>query len=207
VAGAPHAVTAALAAAAGRRERAKVLRDAPIGWRNNASQDQEVTFSELTVGYRFDRSGRLAALHVDGVPYADAVLHAATGEEVDLALDGRRVRYRVRTGAAGSVYVNSPEGQASLRRHPRFAAPEEHLPAGSLASPMPGAVARVMAAQGDRVARGQPLLVIEAMKMEHEIVAPSEGVLSELLVAVGTQVQAGTMLAVVADAEREERSA
>ena len=62
---------------------------------------------------------------------------------------------------------------------------------------MPGAVARVVVAVGDRVALGQPLLWLEAMKMQHQIDAPASGIVSELPVQVGQQVDVGAVLAVV----------
>jgi propionyl-CoA carboxylase alpha chain len=65
---------------------------------------------------------------------------------------------------------------------------------------MPGKVIRVDAAPGDTVVAGQSLLVLEAMKMEHEILAPTAGVLTALPVGVGDQVDAGTLLAAIEDA-------
>jgi propionyl-CoA carboxylase alpha chain len=62
---------------------------------------------------------------------------------------------------------------------------------------MPGAVVRVAAAQGDRVTVGQPLVVLEAMKMEHTVVAPLDGVVTALHVRPGDQVESGQALAVV----------
>jgi biotin carboxyl carrier protein len=62
---------------------------------------------------------------------------------------------------------------------------------------MPGAVVRVAAAQGDRVTVGQPLVVLEAMKMEHTVAAPVDGVVSALHVRLGDQVESGQALAVV----------
>ena len=64
---------------------------------------------------------------------------------------------------------------------------------------MPGSVVRVMVAPGDSVQARQPVLVIEAMKMEHEIVAPAAGVVTELRVAEGAQVETGAVLAVIED--------
>ena len=58
----------------------------------------------------------------------------------------------------------------------------------------------VVAPAGTRVARGDRLVVLEAMKMEHEILAPADGVLAELPVAVGTQVDAGSLLAAIEEA-------
>ena len=63
---------------------------------------------------------------------------------------------------------------------------------------MPGTVLRVIIAEGEPVEARQPLLVLEAMKMEHEIVAPVAGVVRELRVAAGAQVEAGAILAVIA---------
>ncbi len=61
-------------------------------------------------------------------------------------------------------------------------------PGGTVRSPMPGTVLAVRVASGDSVAAGQPLLVVEAMKMEHTITAPVDGVVTELLARTGQQV-------------------
>ncbi|MDP4300312.1 acetyl/propionyl/methylcrotonyl-CoA carboxylase subunit alpha [Leptothrix discophora] len=65
---------------------------------------------------------------------------------------------------------------------------------GRLTAPMPGKVVALLARAGDRVERGQPLAVMEAMKMEHTIAAPRDGVVAELLYAVGDQVGEGAEL-------------
>ena len=66
--------------------------------------------------------------------------------------------------------------------------------AGSLAAPMPGRVVRVMTQPGARVAKGEPLVILEAMKMEHTIAAPSDGVVKEIHFADGEQVLEGAQL-------------
>jgi propionyl-CoA carboxylase alpha chain len=124
------------------------------------------------------------------------VLHSAAAGEVDLILAGVRRRYRVRRHG-NAVEVNVPAGQCSLLELERFPDAARQDAPGSLLAPMPGKVIRVDATQGDEVAAGQPLLVLEAMKMEHEIVAPSAGVLTSLPVSVGDQVDAGTLLAAI----------
>ncbi|WP_035848048.1 biotin/lipoyl-containing protein, partial [Cupriavidus neocaledonicus] len=65
---------------------------------------------------------------------------------------------------------------------------------GKLTAPMPGKVIAVMVEAGSTVARGTPLLVMEAMKMEHTISAPADGVVSEILYGVGEQVAEGAQL-------------
>lgn len=65
---------------------------------------------------------------------------------------------------------------------------------GGLVAPMPGKVVAVLVAAGDKVARGQPLVVMEAMKMEHTITAPADGEVAEIRHAVGEQVVEGAAL-------------
>ncbi len=65
---------------------------------------------------------------------------------------------------------------------------------GGLESPMPGLVTRVWVAAGDAVTRGQPLLAIEAMKMEHLIRAPRDGRVKRLVAAAGEMVDGGVAL-------------
>ncbi|WP_354699893.1 Acetyl-/propionyl-coenzyme A carboxylase alpha chain [Paraconexibacter sp. AEG42_29] len=192
------ALAAALAGAAGRRAAATVLAGVPSGWRNNPAVPQVARFAtahedELEVRYRYDRTGTQL------VEPAGIVLHAVAADAVTLTADGLRRTYRV-----GPDAVTTPDGEAPLRKLPRFVDPTAALSAGSLTSPMPGTVLRVLAEAGAQVTAGTPLLVLEAMKMEHEIVAPADGTLSALPVAAGDQVSAGDVLAVVdaPDAQR-----
>ncbi|HEY0014380.1 MAG TPA: acetyl/propionyl/methylcrotonyl-CoA carboxylase subunit alpha [Allosphingosinicella sp.] len=74
---------------------------------------------------------------------------------------------------------------------------------GTMLSPMPGRVLSVEVRQGDRVSKGQKLLTLEAMKMEHSLVAPFDGVVAELAAVAGGQVTEGTMLVRVEKGEAE----
>lgn len=66
---------------------------------------------------------------------------------------------------------------------------------------MPGTVLLVKAAEGDRVTAGQPLVVVEAMKMEHTLTAPADGVLAELRVRPGQTVELDAIVARVTPCE------
>jgi len=68
---------------------------------------------------------------------------------------------------------------------------------GALRAPMPGKIVATPATPGDIVTKGQPVVVLEAMKMEHALVAPFDGVVGEMGVSVGDQVTDGTVLAVI----------
>jgi 3-methylcrotonyl-CoA carboxylase alpha subunit len=72
-----------------------------------------------------------------------------------------------------------------------------HAGDGAILSPMPGRVIAVDVTAGDAVAKGQKLLTLEAMKMEHGLVAPFDGVVAELLVSAGAQVEVEALLAKV----------
>jgi acyl-CoA carboxylase subunit alpha len=182
---------AALAEAAGRRS------GFPSGWRNVPAHPQQVAYSvdgrEVAVAYRFGRDGVEVA--VDGETLA-VTLVSATPERVVLDVDDVRRAFAVHH-TEDAVYVDDSAGSAALGRVPRFPDPSAHAAAGSLLAPMPGTVVRVAAAQGDRVTVGQPLVVLEAMKMEHTVAAPVDGVVTALHVRPGDQVESGQALAVV----------
>ena len=67
----------------------------------------------------------------------------------------------------------------------------------TIVAPMPGRVVRVLVAAGDQVDARQPVVVVEAMKMENELRAPRAGRVKEIAVAPGTSVEAGRVLAVI----------
>jgi biotin carboxyl carrier protein len=72
---------------------------------------------------------------------------------------------------------------------------------GALKAPMPGVIRAVAVEAGDTVAKGQLLMVLEAMKMEHRIIAPQDGVVGETNVTVGEQVGNGQLLLTIAGTE------
>ncbi|WP_405115688.1 biotin/lipoyl-binding protein [Micromonospora sp. NBC_01405] len=197
------ALAAALASAAARRSTATVLAGLPSGWRNVPAFPQVTRFTgpdgEIEVRYRLDRAGTLAEWStqpVIGDAAPTVTLVGATPDRAVLDVDGVRRAFRVhRVGSA--VFVDGPDGAASLAELPRFPLPTVELAAGSLLAPLPGAVARVHVEVGQRVAAGDLLLTLEAMKLEHPVLAPTDGVVAELPVPAGGQVDTGAVLAVV----------
>ncbi len=146
------------------------------GWRNVAGRPQRVGYTcgerAVEVVYRFGRAGLL--VEVDGVTLPGIRLHSASAGQVELGVGGRWRAILVRR--VGDVsYVDSAFGSAALVAVPRFPDPATNQQAGSLLAPMPGGVLRVLAAVGDAVLAGQPLVVLEAMKMEHTVAAGSRG--------------------------------
>jgi 3-methylcrotonyl-CoA carboxylase alpha subunit len=94
-----------------------------------------------------------------------------------------------------TLHLFGPSGPQQLGYAPPLAhAGDDAAEGGNLTAPMPGKVVALLCAQGDRVSKGQPLLVMEAMKMEHTINAPADGEVTGLPFAVGDQVAEGAQL-------------
>jgi propionyl-CoA carboxylase alpha chain len=121
------------------------------------------------------------------------MVHEWTPEDVEVEIDGRRLRAAV-TVAADVAYVTFGQTTVTLTVKPRFTVPGSELPTGGLMAPMPGSVVEVRCSVGDAVTAGQVLVVLEAMKMEHHIAAPFDGTVTELLISTGGQVENGALL-------------
>ena len=200
------AFAGAVALAEHRREHAAVQSRIPAGFRNVVSQPQSTKFdvdgTEVDVQWYGGRAGFTLA---DQDPERPVTVVAASPDLVVLDIAGTVRRYRTRV-LDDAVLVDGPRGGATLRVVPRFVDPASQVAAGSLLAPMPGSVIAVHAQVGDVVAEGAPVLVMEAMKMQHTISAPYSGTVTELAANTGQQVEAGTVLAVVTPDAEEENS-
>ncbi|MGW2367058.1 acetyl/propionyl/methylcrotonyl-CoA carboxylase subunit alpha [Streptomyces sp. NPDC001667] len=191
------ALVAALADAAARRaaEIPAVPRHVG-GWRNLPSQPQikryrtEPGGEEIEVRYRIGRDGLVAE------EFPRVRLLSSRPTEVVLEADGIRRAYEV-AAYGDRVHV----GPHTLVALPRFPEPRTQIAPGSLLAPMPGVVVRLAEglAVGEIVRAGQPLVWIEAMKMEHRVVSPADGTLTALHAVPGRQVEVGALLAVVTE--------
>ena len=130
----------------------------------------------------------------DVVPASVASIAGATVESLDLVIDGRRrhavvarTRDRIHVALDGHTYVFERVDDAQ-------ATAAGGAGSGTVVAPMPGKVVKVLVATGDTVTSGQPLVVVEAMKMETTLVAEIDGTVKTLAVEPGTMVDAGTVL-------------
>jgi len=209
--GGPAVVAAAVASAVAAAQSSKVLGRIPTGYRNVRSQPRLRKFTpegppqaggtpsddELAVSYTTER-GRFI---VDPPSYE---VIEARADRVVLEVDQVRSTYQVTVGTA--VDVDGPEGSFSFVPVPTFIDPSDAVAAGSLLAPMPASVTTVAVEAGQQVAKGDVILVLEAMKMQHTITAPSDGVVAELDVSVGQQVESGAVLAVIVAPESGEEA-
>jgi 3-methylcrotonyl-CoA carboxylase alpha subunit len=140
----------------------------------------------------------------EGDRHLSAALEMRTDGLRDLTLDG--IKRRIRVLDAGEEIAVFLDGETWRFAEVDTLAPRagEDLMAGKLTAPMPGRVARLFVEPGVAVQRGEPLMVIEAMKMEHTITAPADGVVAEVRFSVGELVEEGVELIVLGapDAQR-----
>ncbi|MDQ1743864.1 MAG: propionyl-CoA carboxylase alpha chain [Pseudonocardiales bacterium] len=193
------ALAAALSDAAASRGAGTLLPGVPGGWRNVVSQPRRTSYrtadgSRHEIEYHLDREGLRAA----GFPGLRLV--SAGPDEVVLEDDGLRHAFRV-ARFDGLVYLDSILGAVVLSPVPRLPEPAAATAAGSLFAPMPGSVVRIAVSAGDQVAAGQPLLWLEAMKMQHPVLAPVAGTVLELPITLDQQVELGSVLAVLSGAD------
>ena len=193
---------AAVARAEATAARQTVQQRIPTGWRNVVSAPHVTTFdhdgTQVRVGWHGGRDGyRSAHVHDDAQEArATSVEGAAGRHRVVVEHDGVSHAFEVFL-AGDRVDVESPLGHLALTVVPRFVDPADQVATGSLLAPMPGSVISVAVAPGASVTAGQPVLVLEAMKMQHTVSAPHDGVVTDLPVGIGDQVAAGAVLAVV----------
>ena len=164
------------------------------GWRLN--EDNHHVFVLLDAGKRrhivahYRGGGYLLELPAGGSTTASAS-YAGDGT-IDVELDGRRSRATVvRRGGELTVFAGGGSYRLEFEKP---VAMEDEDPSGRLVSPLPGSVIQVLVDSGETVVKGQALMIIEAMKMEHTISAPKRGTVRQIYFSKGEQVAEGVQL-------------
>jgi acyl-CoA carboxylase subunit alpha len=194
-----HAIVAAIDGHERRRRQCGPLpASIPSGWRNNRWRPQDVTFriggESIEVRYVANPGGRFE-VHAGGEASATWVA-AADDDAIELEVDAVRRRFRVAV-RDDRVFLHGPLGGAELIEVPRFAARHSDDTVGGCLAPMPGIVRQVLVAVGDRVEHGAVMVILEAMKMEHPLVAHAPGTVTEVRVEVGQMVDPDAVMVVV----------
>jgi 3-methylcrotonyl-CoA carboxylase alpha subunit len=166
------------------------------GWRMNGQLLRTLDFADDVQSYLAKIAYRKLGWAIGLGDGKDSALSLVgrDGNDFVIGLGDATVRGTVvRSGAVFHVFANGVH--AALRyQDPMAHAGAEEAESGRLTAPMPGKIVAIHVEQGQTVAKGDPLLVMEAMKMEHTISAPGAGVVQQLLFAVGDQVGDGAQL-------------
>ena len=188
-------IAVVLEAQARRRAAARVLTTLPSGWRNSKMPPQSVSFAgseePIEVSYASNRDGSFSFSIADSSYRAQPRRMGAGTVEVDV--DGQRITAEV-DEHDGSWFVHTTSGDLALEVLPRFKLPGSDEFQGGLTAPMPGKVLATHVEVGSVVEKGQLMLVLEAMKMEHRITAPVAGTVTALHASAGDQVANGALL-------------
>ena len=147
---------------------------------------------------RSERSGEAVWVTIADRVYEVTVMHARANE-VTFAIDGMiHTAFIAQDGSTQYVAIDGAVfelKQPDLRRARR----QRHHGEDNLTASMPGQVTKVLINEGDQVERGQPLIVLEAMKMEIKITAPHEGRIARVLVEPGQLVERDQSLVEMSD--------
>ena len=171
------------------------------GWRVDGVYRRELLWAEQEVVHRcvLQRQGAVQVLEIEGECYPfkqrKCETTVAGAFEFELTLGAALVLGTVVLRGERYEVFSSGKMSSLIRQNPLTQVDGEQVElAGGLTAPMPGKVIAVHVSPGDKVKRGQALLVMEAMKMEHTIAAPTDSVVKALLYAVGDQVSEGAAL-------------
>jgi len=167
------------------------------GWRAGAWLSREFEFTQAKVAHpvSVDYGREAFTVHAGGESLALTALAYDRATRRLSGLAGSHA-FDVRAMLDGeTLHLFSANGSQQFGYAPALAhAGDDAEEGGQLTAPMPGKVVALLCGKGERVSKGQPLMVMEAMKMEHAIAAPSDGEVTELLYAVGDQVAEGAQL-------------
>ena len=177
------------------RNNATVLNQIPSGWRNSRLPKQKISFKyqkkEITISYSSKRDGSFD-LNEDSV----AKVVDWRKDSIDIEINNKRFFSKI-TKQANKIVVHMPWGDALLETLPRFVLPGLDIESGGLIAPMPGKVIDLKVKVGSKVKKGDTLVILEAMKMEHQVKASEDGKVSKLLIKKDDQLDNGALLMIV----------
>ena len=177
------------------RENATILREIPTGWRNSRLPGQKITFNyldqDIEITYRSNRDGSFT---VNKETTAKIIEWTPSG--IDIEVNNSRFFSKI-TRDSDSIVVHGPWGDALFKILPRFTLPGSEQQAGGLVAPMPGKVIDLKVKVGSKVKKGDTLVILEAMKMEHQVKASEDGKVTKVLIKKDDQLENGALLMVV----------
>ena len=177
------------------RKNASVLTNMDSGWNNARLPFQEVKLSlrdtNFIINYKKSRDGQFK--------FSDselATIYDWQDNFIDVEISGSRLRSKI-SFEDNLLLIHTYKGDLLFNVLPKFEVKDSGTIEGGLNAPMPGKVVEVQIKKGSSVKKGDTLIILEAMKMEHKVSAPSSGKIKDILVSKGEQVENGQTLVVL----------
>ena len=188
-------ITAALWIQGENRDKAPILKEIQSGWTNSRLPKQKIGFQsgseEISISYKSNRDG---SFNVNDAISAKVIKWNPFG--IDIEIGNTRFFSKI-TKNNETLVVHGPWGDILFKILPRFKSIGQETKDGGLIAPMPGKVIDLKVEVGSKINKGDTLVVLEAMKMEHTVKAIEDGVIDELFVSQNDQVENGTLLMVI----------
>ena len=177
------------------RNNALILKGIRSGWTNSRLPQQKISFQfnskEISVEYKSNRDGSFTVN-----PSINVKVIKWSKFGIDIEIEERRFFSKI-TKKDEKLVVHGPWGDILLTILPRFKTIGQEVKDGGLVAPMPGKVIDLKVKVGSKIKKGDTLVVLEAMKMEHTVKAIEDGVIDELFIKHNDQVENGALLMVI----------
>ena len=188
-------ITAALWIQGENRDKAPILKEIQSGWTNSRLPKQKIGFQsgseEISISYKSNRDG---SFNVNDTISAKVIKWNPYG--IDIEIGNTRFFSKI-TKNNETLVVHGPWGDILFKILPRFKSIGQEIKDGGLIAPMPGKVVEIKIKKGSKIKKGDTLLILEAMKMEHQVLAPNNGKVSDILVSKNQQVENGEPLVIL----------
>jgi biotin carboxyl carrier protein len=187
-----------------RSTNTELLRAMPSGWRNSFYTHQKDTYiiNEITVVVEYRNLYDHLELLVNGDSFK-VVPISSSQNELKMEMDGRLLTYFVSQKVNKYFVHNATVGNIVLLKKDRLPIKEKEKVVGGYESPMPCSIVKVNVKVGDNTKKGQALLVLSSMKMESVIEASEDGVVKEVYVTEGQNIEAGYLMLKMKENQKE----
>ena len=177
------------------RSEAMVLQNIQSGWNNARLPYQEVKLSledqEYRVKYKSLKDGNFVSAENEIIRMFDWY-----EDFIDVEISNVRYRSKI-TMDDNLLLIQTHKGNLLFKILPKFNITQEEVIKGGLTAPMPGKVVEIKIKKGSNIKKGDTLVILEAMKMEHKVLAPDNGKIKEVLIKENDQVENGQTLVVL----------
>jgi acetyl-CoA carboxylase biotin carboxylase subunit len=177
------------------------LAELPSSYRNNPYRDPSIRFrigaDEIVVSWSQIGEDAYRARVFDSTVTAQVL--SCVPDIIRIEIDGVQRAFKI-AEAGDELYIHSSLGSRVINRPPRHPAPHAASEQASANSPMPGKVLKILVETGQKVLAGDPLIILEAMKMEHTMRAALDGVVEAVLVGQGEIIAPGQLLVQITSA-------